>query len=121
MNVTRGSAWSGPGYHDGCGVLVYTDDDGDLVKVEGDPENPCNQGRLCVGCLAVQDVVNHPDRLRHPMKRAREDRGKDAWTEITWDEAYSLIYENFTRLQEKYGNQTIAFNMGTGRDISARG
>ena len=58
LTVTRGSAWSGPGCHDGCGVLIYTDGDGKLIKVEGDPENPYNQGRLCVRCLAVQDVVN---------------------------------------------------------------
>ena len=29
--VTRGSAWSGPGCHLGCGVLMYTDKDGKLV------------------------------------------------------------------------------------------
>lgn len=48
LTVTRGSAWTGPGCHLGCGVLLYTDDDGKLVKVEGDPENPYNDGRLCV-------------------------------------------------------------------------
>ena len=51
LHVTRGCGWSAPGCHLGCGVLLYTDDDGKLVKVEGDPENPFNQGRLCVRCL----------------------------------------------------------------------
>ena len=117
-NVTRGSAWSGPGCHLGCGVLMYTDDDGNLVKVEGDPENPFNQGRLCVRCLAVQDVVNSPKRLTSPMKRDPKNRGKDAWEEISWDEAYDLVYRNFSALQEKYGPQTLVTMMGTGRDIS---
>lgn len=116
--VTRGSAWSGPGCHDGCGVLIYTDEDGKLVKVEGDPENPYNQGRLCVRCLAVQDVVNSPQRLRHPMKRAREDRGMDTWHEITWNEAFDLIYDEFSAIKEKYGPESIIFQMGTGRDIN---
>ncbi len=40
LHVTRGCAWSAPGCHIGCGVLLYTDDEGRLVKVEGDPENP---------------------------------------------------------------------------------
>ena len=31
--VTRTTAWSGPGCHDGCGVLYYTKD-GKLEKVE---------------------------------------------------------------------------------------
>ena len=87
LTVTRGSAWSGPGCHLGCGVLLYTDKDGKLVKVEGDPENPFTQGRLCVRCLDMPEVVNHKDRLTYPMKRAREDRGKDKWERISWEEA----------------------------------
>ena len=35
LTVTRGSAWSGPGCHLGCGVRLYTDGEGRLVKVEG--------------------------------------------------------------------------------------
>ena len=69
LTVTRGSAWSGPGCHDGCGVLLYTDKDGKLVKVEGDPENPYNKGRLCVRCLDVPEVTYNKDRLLYPMKR----------------------------------------------------
>lgn len=37
--VTRGSAWSAPGCHLGCGVIMRTDGEGNLVSVEGDPEN----------------------------------------------------------------------------------
>lgn len=116
--VTRGSAWSGPGCHDGCGVLIYTDASGKLVKVEGDPENPYNDGRLCVRCLAVQDVVNSPQRLHHPMKRAKKDRGKNVWTEISWDEALDTVYEEFTKIKEELGPESVIFMMGTGRDIN---
>ncbi len=117
LHVTRGSAWSGPGCHLGCGVLMYTDDDGKLVKVEGDPENPFNQGRLCCRCLALPEVVYHEDRVLYPMKRAREDRGKDKWERITWDEAYETISSRFLEIKEKYGPECIAFYSGTGRDI----
>lgn len=117
LTVTRGSAWSAPGCHDGCGVLMFTDDDGKLVRVEGDPDNPYNQGRLCVRCLAVAEAVNHPDRLRHPMKRAREDRGKDKWERISWDEAYDLIYERLSYYKEHFGAESVTFWRGTGRDI----
>ena len=53
LTVTRGSAWSGPGCHDGCGVLLYTDKDGKLVKVEGDPENPYNKGGLATSFWTI--------------------------------------------------------------------
>lgn len=119
LHVTRGSAWSGPGCHIGCGVLLYTDDDGKLVKVEGDPENPYNKGRLCNRCLALTEVVYSPSRVLSPMKRDPKNRGEDAWEEISWDEAFDLIYEKFTEIKEKYGAWSIPFIQGTGRDIAA--
>jgi anaerobic selenocysteine-containing dehydrogenase len=119
LTVTRGSAWSGPGCHDGCGVLLYTDSNGKLVKCEGDPENPYNQGRLCVRCLDVAEVTNHKDRLLYPMKRDRANRGKDVFERITWDEALDLVYTEFTRIKNDYGPEQVAFCQGTGRDIAA--
>lgn len=115
--ATRGSAWSGPGCHDGCGVILYTDKAGKLVKVEGDPDNPYNGGRLCVRCLAVPNVTNHPDRLQYPMKRVGE-RGENKWERITWDEAYDTIVEKFTKIKEEYGAESVIFCQGTGRDIA---
>lgn len=119
LTVTRMSAWSGPGCHGVCGVKCYTDKDGKLVKVEGDEENPFNQGRLCMRCLDLPEVTNHKDRLMYPMKRAREDRGKDKWERITWDEAFDLIEKNFKEIAAKYGPESIVFCQGTGRDIAA--
>ena len=33
LTVTRNTQWSAPGCHNGCGVLHYTDKDGNLVPV----------------------------------------------------------------------------------------
>ena len=118
FTVTRGNAWSGPGCHDGCGVLLYTDKNGKLVKVAGDPDNPFNQGRLCVRCLALPDLVNHPDRLQYPMKRVGA-RGEDKWERITWEEAYDTIEARFNEVKDKYGPESVVFAQGTGRDIMA--
>ena len=108
LTVTRGSAWSAPGCHLGCGVLMYTDQDGKLVKVEGDPENPFNEGRLCVRCLAVPNAVNNPERIRKPMKRAGQ-RGEDKWEEMTWDEAFDLIEKKFKHYKENFGAESVTF------------
>ncbi|MEF9876626.1 MAG: hypothetical protein RR772_06945, partial [Gordonibacter sp.] len=56
MTVIRGTARSAPGCHNVCGILSYVKD-GKLVKVEGDPEDPYNQGRLCSRCLCIPDYV----------------------------------------------------------------
>lgn len=119
LKVTRGSAWTGPGCHIGCGVLLYTDENDKLVKVEGDPESPFNEGRLCPRCLALPECTNHDDRLKYPMKRAREDRGKNRWERISWDEAFDTIATKFIDIREEFGPECVAFYQGTGRDIAA--
>lgn len=117
--VTRGSAWSGPGCHDGCGVLMYTDKEGKLVRVEGDPDNPYNQGRLCCRCLALTEAVYHPDRLRYPMKRDPRFRGDaNKWERISWDEAFDTIEKKFKRYRDEFGAESVSFWKGTGRDIA---
>ena len=113
--VIRTCAWSPPGCHPvGCGLRLFVKD-GELVKVEGDPDHPVTQGRLCPRCLAMKEYVYHPDRVLYPMKRAKEDRGKDKWERITWDEAYDIIAENFEHTVEKYGHEGIVNFVGTGR------
>lgn len=116
FTVIRGNARTAPGCHDNCGLLMYVKD-GKLDRVEGDPEDPYNQGRLCLRCLCVQDQIYHEDRQLYPMKRAREDRGKDAFERITWDEAYDIIYNEVTRIQKEYGPNAVAMHSGTGRDV----
>lgn len=116
--VTRTTAWTAPGCHEGCSVLVYADKDGKFVKVEGDPEHPHGGfGRLCPRCFAIGDVMYHKDRIVHPMKRDRSKRGQaDAWEQCTWDEAYDICEREFKKIAAKYGGDAIHVWRGTGRD-----
>ena len=118
LTVTRGSAWSAPGCHLGCGVLIYSKDDR-VVRVEGDLENPYNQGRLCPRCVAIEEIVNNERRIIYPMKRSHKDRGKDAWERIGWDEALDTIEQRFNDYKTNYGAESVVFLQGTGRDIAA--
>ncbi len=117
MIVTRTSVWSAPGCHEGCGVLVYSDKDtGKLISIEGDPEDPYMQGRLCPRCLAFKQVEYHPDRILYPMKRTGE-RGENKWERISWDEALDTCEREFKRIIETYGPEYIHGHRGTARDI----
>jgi len=99
--------------HGGCGALLHVRD-GQLVKVEGDPVSPLNHGRLCpIGTVTV-DLVNHPDRLKYPMRR-RGARGSGDWQRITWDEALDEITERVLAIRDKFGPEAIALGTGTGR------
>ena len=116
--LVRTCGWSPPGDHPvGCGMILHVKD-GKLVKVEGDPEHPISQGRLCPRCLALTEFENHPDRIRYPMKRAKEDRGKDTWERITWDEALDILEEEVHKIWDNYGPESIFVSQGTGRQAS---
>ncbi|MFN3534009.1 MAG: molybdopterin-dependent oxidoreductase, partial [Desulfatiglandales bacterium] len=106
---------AGPGCHGGCGVLAYIKD-GKLLKVEGDESHPWNQGRLCARVLAMTQYIEHPQRLRRPLRRVGK-RGEGRFEEITWDEAFDFIEARMKEIREKYGPESFVFAAGTGRDI----
>src|SRR5690242_20569416 len=70
----------------GCGVHVRTRE-GRAVKLEGNPEHPVNQGKLCSrGQAALQGLYN-PGRIKAPM--ARKPDG--SFGPITWDDAIARL------------------------------
>ena len=116
--IARTTAWSAPGCHPvGCSMFMHVKD-GKLVGLEGDPANPITQGRLCPRCLCVDEYMYHPDRILYPMKRAKENRGKDMFERITWDEAWDTIVDWVKKTREKYGYQGVAVMGGTGREAT---
>jgi len=71
-----------------CGMLVEVED-GRVVSVSGDKDNPDSQGFLCVRGHAAREIIGNPKRLLHPLIRSR--RTDDAWRPASWDEALDLI------------------------------
>jgi anaerobic selenocysteine-containing dehydrogenase len=64
-------------------------DNGHLVGVRGDKENPDSRGFLCVRGQASQEIIGNPHRLLHPLIRERRTDG--IWRQASWDEAFDLI------------------------------
>ena len=96
--------------HGTCGVLAYVKD-GRVVKVEGDPDFPQNEGFMCPKGLAVTQVLYHPDRIKYPMKRLGE-RGEGKWQRISWDEALDTTAARFREIMEKWGPESITWSWG---------
>src|SRR5262245_29158784 len=71
-----------------CGMLVEVED-GRVLGVRGDPDNPDSHGFLCVRGQASREIIDNPQRLLRPLIRAR--RGADDWRVASWDEALDLI------------------------------
>jgi len=105
--------------HGVCGVKVHVKD-GRVTKVTGDEEHPMSKGYICSKGVASVDYMYHPDRLRHPLKRAGE-KGENKWERISWDEALDTVAEKLMRYKEEYGPESVAFAFGTGRPYQAFG
>lgn len=100
--------------HARCGVIVYSDGD-EIVKIEGDPDNPKSFGVICGAGMSEREIHNNTEgRLLYPMKRVGP-RGSGEWERITWDEALDTIASESRRIIEEYGPEAIVTGQGTGR------
>ena len=114
--VTRSNTWSPPGSHPvGYGVKVVTKN-GELIRIEGDDDNPITTGRVNAMNLAMREYTYAKDRVIYPMKRAYEDRGKNKWERISWTQALDEICDKVRYYQETYGPESIVCFGGNGRD-----
>ena len=89
----------------GCGAIVTTYEDG-IIKVEGDPDHPINEGALCpkgqaMGQINQVDGKLNPFRLTKPLYRAP---GAADWEEKTWDWMVDTIAQRVKETRDKYWN-----------------
>jgi thiosulfate reductase/polysulfide reductase chain A len=89
--------------------------DGRLWKFEGNPRDPQSRGRLCPRGTGAVGAYYDPDRLQKPLIR-RGERGKEEWTAVTWDEAFTYIAVRMNKIKAQYGPESVAvFNHGIGQ------
>ena len=69
----------------GCGVLAKNRD-GRVIKVEGNPDHPVNEGALCGRGQAAVQSLYHPDRFNGPQRR-----DGDALKPVSWDDALKSV------------------------------
>jgi formate dehydrogenase major subunit len=79
----------------GCSLVAYTRQNSNgsvqLLQIEGDPDSPVNEGRLCPkGATAMQLAVS-PRRVAGPQYRAP---GATGWKSVSWDFALGKIAQN---------------------------
>ena len=82
----------------GCGVHVKVMD-GRAKKIEGNPDHPVNNGKLCARGQASLQAVYNPDRIIGPLRRTGE-RGSGSYEPISWDAALKELASNLSKLAE---------------------
>lgn len=98
------------GCHCDCGVLAHVKN-GRVVKLEGDPNHPKNEGSLCPKGLSAIQFLYHPDRILHPLRRTGK-RGEGQWQRISKDEALDYTASKFRDIRDKYGPSAISWSWG---------
>ena len=86
----------------GCGLLLHIKD-GKLVHLDGNPDNPINEGTLCPKAASLAQVAYSPDRPKNPLYRAP---GSDKFVDISWEEAYDRIAKKIKEVRDKTWTST---------------
>jgi thiosulfate reductase/polysulfide reductase chain A len=96
-----------------CAAWVYTNEDGKILKIIGNEDDPHCNGRLCPRGTGGIGMYTDTDRLKTPLIRV-EENGEQTFREASWDEALDLIAKKMKETSGKYGPESIAlFNHGS--------
>ena len=100
----------------GCGLLAKNRE-GRVIKAEGNPLHPVNQGKLCPrGQASLQGLYN-PDRIRGPMKKTSPGR----FDPFPWEQAENFFSAKLQEIVKRGKGERIAFltdlTTGTLKDL----
>jgi anaerobic selenocysteine-containing dehydrogenase len=90
-----------------CGLVLGVED-GRVVSVRGDKDDPLSRGYICPKAYTLKEIQEDPDRLRHPVRRTRGG----AWERVSWDSALAETAEEIARIQERHGRHAVATYVG---------
>lgn len=99
-----------------CGCTVEIED-GKLAALKPLAGHPTGE-KLCPKGQASGELIYHPDRLLHPMRRTRpkgENKGgvDPGWERISWDEALDSVADRMKQIAAETGPESTAFSVTT--------
>jgi len=87
----------------GCSFRAEMQGD-ELVRMVPNRDGHANHGHACVKGRFAFGYATHDDRITTPMIR---DSIRDAWREVSWEEAISYAAKSMKDIQSKYGRKSI--------------
>jgi len=75
-----------------------------VIRMVPHKDGKANHGHSCVKGRFAFGYATHKDRITKPMIRASI---KDAWREVSWEEAINYAASELKRIQAKYGKDSI--------------
>ena len=89
-----------------CGIVIEHRGDA-VLSVKPDREDVLSRGHICPKAVALKDIHEDPDRLRHPMRRTSA-----GWEEISWAAAFDLVERRIAEVRERHGPNAVAIYAG---------
>lgn len=82
--------------------LIASVEDGRVVRIQGDPDQPYTAGFACGKVNRDSDLVNSPERIKTPLKRSGP-KGSGQFTPISWDQALDEISTKWKAIIKESG------------------
>ncbi|MBI2211639.1 MAG: hypothetical protein HYU47_13770, partial [Deltaproteobacteria bacterium] len=95
-----------------CGILVHRVN-GIVVKIEGNPDNPHNFGKLCAKGHSAIMALYDPRRLRICLKRTNPKKGPGqdpGWKEISRDQAMAEVAARLRKIKAEDPRKVMFVN-----------
>jgi anaerobic selenocysteine-containing dehydrogenase len=89
-----------------CALEVEIFDDHTIGRVRGAQDNSYTAGVICAKVARYAERVHHPDRLREPLRRTG-GKGSGQFAPVSWDDAFDIVAEAFTRAEQKHGCEAV--------------
>lgn len=89
-----------------CGIKIETEGD-KVVSIKGDDQDSFSKGYICPKAIALQDLQQDPDRLRHPVRRTAS-----GWEKMSWDAAYDEVAKRLNRISDQHGSKALGVYLG---------
>lgn len=83
-----------------CGLLVRKVH-GRVVKIEGHPAHPRNQGTLCPKGISQIMALYDPNRVKAPLIRTNKKGQPGEWRQASWEEALKLAGDKIKAARQK--------------------
>lgn len=99
----------------GCSLIAFTrkrtDGTVEILQIEGDPDSPVNEGRLCPKGATAMSIATSSRRVEQPLYR---EPGATGWKPVSWD----FMLDRIARLIKDSRDRTFITQDAKGNSVN---